>query len=301
MIREQPLLRSAPLNALTNSLTGRARGGDRFWSANLTVAYALLRKTLVPEALLAQPDFMQRIDATPNTARGLLASAYANLDPEFANDPGLEPARAELAVIRKVVEEVTPAWEALEATVPEARKEEYEVCTDDHVGQILLDVEDVEARKVSVNLLGNRTGNLPKTAECLKVFSGATGDALARGAAALGESRARIERVIEGTDTFRRAAARAGADMALAERTIRTLFHEVNLYSVSPVFAFDAAQIGPRVAGVQARRYGVGGGVRVSIASTLNLTIGYAVNVDRRVGEPRGALFTALDVVDVFR
>ena len=68
---------------------------------------------------------------------------------------------------------------------------------------------------------------------------------------------------------------------------------------MSPVFVFDAATVGPAQPGMPVWRYGVGGGVRFTVLSSVRFTLGYAVNVGRRAGEGPGALFAGLDILDI--
>jgi len=79
-----------------------------------------------------------------------------------------------------------------------------------------------------------------------------------------------------------------------------TLFKDVNIYSISPVFVFDVARIGPRSGSIGGTRYGPGGGVRLELATTAHFTLGYAVNVNRGPGEGRGNLFFAIGIRDLF-
>ncbi len=300
-IRSQPLLRGIPRNGLNGGSAGSFGGGDRFWALNLTVGYPVFRITLIPRDLLANEEVIRRIDATPKTAEALLASAYASMDKEFINDPGLEKAQEILAPLRKDLDEIRESWDRLESKISEEREEEYQICTEDHFDALPLDIDDVEARKINVYLLGNRTGNLARTVACLKQFAEAPGDELNSAADRLDAHRRNIEEIVESTDTYRRAAAKAAVDLALGKRTIDTLFHEVNLFSISPVFVFDAGQISPVVSGEPARRYCVGGGLRLTLASTVRFTAGYAVNANRQPHEGRGALFASLDILDLFR
>lgn len=74
------------------------------------------------------------------------------------------------------------------------------------------------------------------------------------------------------------------------------------MISVSPVFVFDMARLGPRrINDSGGLRYGVGGGVRFTLASHVNVTVGYAANPDRRPWESRGAWFASLDFLDLIR
>jgi hypothetical protein len=89
-------------------------------------------------------------------------------------------------------------------------------------------------------------------------------------------------------------------DMAFVFRTSDAAFRELNLFQLSPVWAFDIAGLSTPRVGSTGVRYGSGPGVRLSLA-TLNLTLGYAWNVGRKAGEPRGALFFSVSVSDIFR
>lgn len=75
-----------------------------------------------------------------------------------------------------------------------------------------------------------------------------------------------------------KAEGKAKADMAFTRRTLNTLFHQVNIYSLSPVLIFDLAKISPESAGFGGVRYGLGGGLRLEFASTAHFTVGYAWN-----------------------
>jgi hypothetical protein len=93
---------------------------------------------------------------------------------------------------------------------------------------------------------------------------------------------------------------RAVNDVAYTARILDVTFRELNLVSVGPVAMFDVARIAPRtVAGFGGARYGVGGGLRLSVVS-LDLTAGYSWNPRRRAGEGRGAFVFSLDVSDLF-
>ncbi len=301
VIRSQPLLRGVPRNGLNGGAAGGYGGGDRFWALNLTVGYSLFRITLIPRDLLANKEVIDRMDATPKTAEALLASAYASMDKEFVNDPGLEKAREVLDPLRKDLDEIRTSWDKLADEIPEESEEEYQICTEDHLDALPLDIEDVEARKISIYLLGNRTGNLARTIACLKQFAKAPGDEMNADAAQLESHRGHIEAIVESTETYRRAAAKAAVDLALGKRTIHTLFHEVNLFSISPVFVFDAGRIRSALSRAPAQRYSLGGGLRLTLASTVRFTAGYAVNANRQLNEGRGALFATLDILDIFR
>jgi hypothetical protein len=93
------------------------------------------------------------------------------------------------------------------------------------------------------------------------------------------------------------ALARARRALAPARRTLRGFLHELNLASVAPVLVFDAARLGPQPAiGGEGVRYGIGGGIRVSLVNAFHVTAAYAWNPDPKGEEQRGAFFFSLDV-----
>jgi hemolysin activation/secretion protein len=93
---------------------------------------------------------------------------------------------------------------------------------------------------------------------------------------------------------------KATDDMAFTRRTLNTLFNDVNIYSISPVFVFDIARIGPHSGPLGGTRYGPGAGIRLELATTAHFTLGYAWNVRQGPGEGRGNIFFAIGVRDLF-
>jgi hypothetical protein len=96
------------------------------------------------------------------------------------------------------------------------------------------------------------------------------------------------------------AAQKAAGDMAFVDRTLNTLFKELNIFSISPVAVFDTAWVGPAKGALGGNRIGPGGGIRLELASYVNFTVGYAWNVSRQPGEGKGALFFSIGVRDLF-
>lgn len=225
-------------------------------------------------------------------AREAAAARYAGVM-ALARQDGTEVDRARPAV-SELAEAVKAAGLAT-AAQPGARRAERYL---EAMGRAL---EDAQADDATLALAGMGR---------LAVGHGEVAEALAGGAArelrALGltaEAR-RLhdagERLRARVREVRRPAVeqRAARDAAYTGRVLDVTFREMSLFSVSPVFVFDAARLGP-AAGV-GTRYGVGGGVRISIVS-MDMTAGYAHNPAQRPGEPRGAFFFSLDVADLFR
>ena len=87
----------------------------------------------------------------------------------------------------------------------------------------------------------------------------------------------------------------------LAERTLKTILNDINIFSVSPLVMFDVARLGPASAdGRGGYRYGLGGGVRFVLVSHVAFDLGYAWNLRRKGNEPVGALFFGMTFRDLF-
>jgi hypothetical protein len=94
---------------------------------------------------------------------------------------------------------------------------------------------------------------------------------------------------------------KAQPTLLYTERTMGALFRELNIVSVSPFAMFDMARIGSSFGNnFGGFRYGVGGGVRFSLA-TLDVSLGYSLNPSPKSFERRGAFFFSLDIYDLFR
>ena len=141
---------------------------------------------------------------------------------------------------------------------------------------------------------------LAHSLEELRTPLAAKGSALAADASRLRELQAQIRETLKKTQTPE-VEKKANRDVAYTARVLDVVFREMNLASVSPLFMFDVAHIGPRSAPPYGElRYGVGGGVRFSLVS-LDLDLGYSFNPNRLPGERRGAFVFALNVSDLFR
>jgi hypothetical protein len=93
---------------------------------------------------------------------------------------------------------------------------------------------------------------------------------------------------------------RAIRDTDFAGRVLEVIIRELNLYAISPVAMFDAARLGPARNEVGGVRYGLGPGIRLSLAN-WNLNIGYSWTLRKRPGDSPGALNISITVTDLFR
>jgi hypothetical protein len=94
------------------------------------------------------------------------------------------------------------------------------------------------------------------------------------------------------------AARRAQDEMVYVRRTLNTLIDDLNIISVSPVLMLDVAHLGPADSRL-GTRYGVGGGLRVTLANSVDFTAGYLVNPKRLRGEASGAFFFSMQFKDL--
>lgn len=297
-IRANPVIRAIPGSKFFQTTDGA--GGKDFFSYNFTAAYGVWRTTLVPEELTTDDDFKSELDGAITTVTSTLQNYYSSKDSHYQNVVSQLPAAQTALNDLKTV--VTNA----QAARPDQFADLFKACTraanlglrrmdqaitptaGDQFSSILsvLDPDDSELLKV--------------TAACEVGLNGALQDQTLRTATtrfeilrkALTDEFSKIDQV--------KSEKKASADMAFTRRSLNTLFNDVNIYSISPVFVFDVARIGPRNGSIGGTRYGPGGGIRLELATTAHFTLGYAVNVKRGPGEGRGNLFFAIGIRDLF-
>lgn len=297
-IRANPVIRAIPGSKFFQTTDGA--GGKDFFSYNFTAAYGIWRKTLVPEELTTDDDFKSELDGAITTVTSTLQNYYASKDPHYDN------VKSQLPAVQTALTDLKTAVTDAQASRANQFADLFKACTravnlglrrmteaisptaGDQYSSILsvLDPDDSELLKVNTACEGG--------------LNGALQDATLRTATA------RFETLRKGvTDEFSqidqaKSEKKASADMAFTRRSLNTLFNDVNIYSISPVFVFDVARIGPRSGSIGGTRYGPGGGIRLELATSAHFTLGYAVNVNRGPGEGRGNLFFAIGIRDLF-
>jgi hypothetical protein len=98
-----------------------------------------------------------------------------------------------------------------------------------------------------------------------------------------------------------RSAQRAAEDVGYAARALDVITKQMNVTSISPVFIFDVAHIDPAATDPHGgTRYAIGGGIRLTLVSTVSVTATYAVNPRRGPGEGAGALVFSLTTRNLF-
>jgi hypothetical protein len=299
-IRANPVIRAIPGSKFFRTTEGA--GSKHFFSYNLTAAYGIWRKTLVPEDLSSDPDFNSELQGAITTVTSTLQNYYASKDVHFTNVvtqlPSLQAALNDLKTA------VTAAQTARPGQVPDL----FKACTRAVSGALRRVASAITPRA------GDRFGLVkfllsddPDEIQLVKVnqacateLNAAIGDpAIASAAARVENIRSAMVAEFNQTDQAG-AASKAKADMAFTRRTLNTLFNDVNIYSIGPVFIFDVARIGRASDGIGGTRYGPGGGIRLELASVAHFTLGYAWNVKRGIGEGRGNVFFSIGIRDLF-
>jgi hypothetical protein len=315
-IRSDPFIRSFPENRLAQTTAAQIVGGDSFFSANITAAATVWGKPLVPREILKEPDFNQLVDFEFGTAETALKLEYLSSTPEF----------------RKVGEMVNPIAEKLAEMTTFLTTLEGKQLGTDIDGQIQLcradlddinetvtrmkqDLEDGSPRSADIRMLvvGFTDKKPPIESEIseltddlteLKNMNGIPDPfALQRLIDELEERRSVMAQAfldLNQSPVAEKANAQAHQDMKYPRRVFNEVSREANLIAVSPVFAFDAARLRQNAFSSGSVRYGVGGGVRLTVVS-LEVTAGYAFNPNRKPWESRGAFLFTMEVSNLFR
>jgi len=324
-IRSGPYIRSLPENSLNSGSALGEIGGTGFYSANLTLAVPLWGYPLVPPEMAKDQKFMDAVEGQKESARKQLVFRHLNeiqafrgliadlkpvadelreLDNSLATLPGecAEPPdeeednRSELEKTRCTVKDLVfilrdqlkdenkeDLPSRLDATLK--ARDDSPTCIDDDTCSAL--------KRLRVGL--ETLAPLLRPAGFTQVAD--TADRVKTSLAARQPTLVAAYNVIEASPEKQEAERLGTQDMKQLEPVLNSFINELNWFAVSPVAVFDVARLWPDKNGT---RFGVGGGVRISVVN-LNVTIGYAFNPSRKMGEGRGAMFFSLDVTDLFR
>jgi hypothetical protein len=303
-IRANPIIRAIPGSRLYRTNAGD--GGDKFFSYNLTAAYSLWRKPLMPSEIVNDADFNAELQNAIDVVTGNLQNYHATKDPHYVELvaqllPRVPTALDDLKQAVQNAHQARPAQfdtqfeDCLKAINTAARRARSASQARD-VGQQYGSIRALLSPSVEVD-----ENRLAKVMTCVTELNAALAvdPQIARTTASLDSIRTNMETEFGQIDQGQ-AESKAKAEMAFTRRTLRTLFNEVNLYSVSPVFVFDVARLGSGRGGFGGLRYGPGAGLRFEFASAAHFTAGYAWNIKPRSGEGSGTLFFSLGVRDLF-
>ena len=311
-----PFIRSFPQNGLTRVAGVHTVGGDRFFSANLTMAATVWGIPLIPPVVLEDPELGPAFELAMSAAESSLQNDYVSGSRRFreiaARVRAIPTRLDEVAQTLARVEGQRPSTQ-IRDQVAECRIELETVAETTRATIQDLDTDrakTADVRKLAVGF-PTRTPPIASYLEDLTVelatLRGLLDQVMAAEVDNRIESLAILRRTIasefqafEKSVDFEDAARRAQREMRYPRRVINDLMREANLIAISPVVVFDAARIWQRGTGSGDTRYGVGGGVRVSIVS-FDITAGYAWNVSRLPGERRGAWLVTLELSNLFR
>ena len=328
IIRSNPYIRSFPQNRLETVEGTSFIGGDRFFSANLTVAATIWGYPLVPKEILKDPDFPGAVELEMSVAQGALQYAYLSDTPEFkeiAQYVRELPERvAELKTILSRIPNPNSNSDIQgildELFVPPPTPQQNPSGAFDRVellvNRIIKNLEDskpstADIETLAVGDLTDPSDPLPSRIEELsdplqrleELLPGSDASSIASQRQILDATGGKIKKkylTLITTSLMTEAGEKAKRDMVYPRRVFNQMAYETNLIGISPVIIFDAAQIWRHEQKVGNVRYAAGGGLRVSFFN-LDLTTIYAWNINSRPGEGRGALSFSFGISDFFR
>lgn len=297
-IRDVPVIRAIPANQFY--LTSQGAGANSFASINLTVSYPVKSYPIMPKDLSADQEFNQLLQGQIVSAASVEQNYYAWKDPNFT------AALNKLPNLKQVLDALKRAADTAQAANPSQLQDQFADCATS-IGVAAFDVTNTLAAK-GLAQYGDLSALLPVDTDDLKsVQDACVGElnqqlhdpGIRTTATAVDTARTSILRNFNAINQ-KLAAQKAANDIAFVNRTLNTLFKDLNIFSVSPVAVFDMASIGPTKGTLGGNRIGPGGGVRLELASYVDFTLGYAWNVNRQPSEGNGALFFSIDVRDLF-
>ena len=297
-ILAQPSIRAIPANRFY--LTSEGAGAERFTSINLTFSYPVKAVPIMPAELSGNPEFNQLLNSQIVSATSVEQNYYSWKDPQFA------VAYAKLPDLKQHLDALQNAVNAAQSAHPGQLEGPFGDCQL-AVGTATFDVTNALSAK-GIAQYGDLSVLLPVDSDDLKsVQDSCVGElnqqlkdpGINAAAAAVDSDRTAILNAFNGINQ-KLAAQKAANDIAFVNRTLNTLFKDMNIFSISPVAVFDSAWIGPGKGPLGGNRIGPGAGIRLELASYVNFTLGYAWNVNRQPGEGKGAIFFSIGVRDLF-
>ena len=297
-IRANPVIRAIPGSKFFRTPEGA--GSKSFFSYNLTAAYGYWRKTLVPEEIANDPDFQGQLQGSMTSVTSILQNYYASKDAHFQNVVN------QLQTMQTAVQDLNTAVTNAQAARPEENTDLFKECTKE-IGRNTRRIKSAitgtsDRYSLVLPLLSEDPDEiqfLRLTQICGDLNAAISDQPIANALTQVTSLRASMLSEFNQIDQTK-AAQQANADMAFTRRTLNTLFNDVNIYSLGPVFVFDVARIGPANGGLGGTRYGPGGGIRLELASVAHFTLGYAWNVNRGPGEGLGNVFFSIGIRDLF-
>ena len=302
-IRSAPFIRSIPQNRLSRLAPNAPIGGENFVSGNLTLGLTTWHRPLLPSEIGNNADFQQMLSGQMNSAQKTLASYWVSKDPAVPET--LTLATEAVAAVR----DLRKQFDGVSKKMPRKLSDRADECD----GQISLaegfadDLDPANPQSKRFNAISFLVakaddGSIDNLTACINDLRSVLGTPF---------SDDMIDRLNKIQTPVRRARTnlnqsvadmKATRDMAFVRQTVNTLIQEINFASVSPIAIFDVARIGPQTSAAGGGvRFGIGGGVRLTLLDTIRFDAGYAFNPNPKPWEGRGAAFFALEIVSLFR
>ena len=294
-MRGNPVLRSFPAYRF-DRINGSTRGGDSFLSLTVTAAMPLWFKPLVPAEVADDEEIRRGVDGQLDSAESALETIYKADDPAHAEIVAKLPAlRLTLTAMKTRLGTLTPTLSDPLAAAAATCHEQIDVLLElianaKYLGFLIEESSDEDdvtlpsVLHVCVDQLNLKVGDPELTKAGQEI------------ATSLEFARQRIARV-----DVEKARQRAVRDMLFPRHVVHTVFEELNAFSVGPLLMLDAARIGQREGPAgRTTRFGLGAGVRLSVASAFHVVAGYVWNPDRRDDERRGAGFARVEFIPLF-
>jgi len=307
-VRANPVIRAIPGSTFFRTPSGD--GGDKFFSYNLTAAFAVWRRPLVPGELSKDGEFDELLQAQLVSAEEFEKLYFLTKDPHFNNAAEFLKKPDDAPQLQTALASLTSAVTTAQSSHPGQFEDEFKQCQSGlrratsrakngqtsngeklygYVASLLAADEDL-LTEVKTNCVDTLNGSGVLNGDPAITSAGREVDRI----------RAAME-VEFGLIDEKSATNKARADLVFSRKTINTLMNDVNLYSASPVFVFDVARLDAKKAGFGGMRYGPGAGLRLELVNAVNFTGGYAWNTRRGVGEAKGTFFFSMGVRDLFR
>ena len=298
VIRSNPVIRSIPANRFSQVDDGR--GGTRFIAYNLTAGIPIWRRPLVPPELTHDSEFTGALNGQLETAKSLLQPDYAAKDPHF------KLAAGRIAEVQAALANLQAAVSTAQGTAGGQFAEHFKACmsaintANRRAAAAAKSMGPEQYGEVTTLLRANETEDrLNKVrSACVEGLNQQLNDpAIAAAAESLEQIHAEMERDFALIDQAA-ASKQAASEMSYVKRTLDSILYELNFLSFGPALMFDVAHLGPADAKL-GTRYAVGGGLRFTLVSHVDFTIGYAANPKRLAGERPGAFFFSMRFKDL--
>jgi len=283
-----PRIRAIPAGQF--GFTSGGPGATSFGSFNLTVSRPVWMKPLVP--IVVGSEIEPLIEGQLGTAKSLLQNSYAGDDPRV-------PQMIDLATsLGPLLDNLTAALASAQAANPSLPAAPFDACGDPiPVKSIIVAALATESNKyataksmpaqmaeiaMACSLLLSQKPVDPGVFKATKDISDVS------------------DKIAKLDQTFQASAEKKADDATrFARRAIRSVVNDFNIVSIAPLVVADWARIGPPANGIKTTRFGPGAGIRIELATFVNLTAGVAFNVHPQPGEGARAFFFSIGFRDI--